>query len=724
MKGILKILLGLAAALALVLVLAAVLLPLMYDKEDLKQAIASQVHKQTGRDLRIEGALNFSVFPWLAVEAADLRLSNAAGFGDQPFASIGKVRIGVALMPLFKKQLVADEITLDGLQLALAVNARGKNNWDDLAAGGKEDTTAANEALGSESSLFASQRIAGLTLRDAQIDYQDQKGGTHWRADHVSLQTGALGDALLIPVELSMRLEDLAAGTRFGIDLSATAGLDLEAQTYTFDDAQLAVTPMAADAGRDQTASGMAIKLRMPRIETRLKAETLAVESFTASLADLEATGSIKARNILHEPAFEGTLRLADFSPRKLLQALSIEAPVTADPGVLQRASFSASMSGSTAQLSLGDFHGELDQSAFSGKMSVQNFDRPRIRFDFAVDAIDLDRYQEPAANQGAAQTDVVMPAQNLQDLDVQGSLKAGTLHLAGMDFTNAVVGLKLSNGKLRLNPLTAGFYDGLYSGNVTLDSSGAKPVLSLDEKLDSVTLQRLLADITHSEKLSGMAQAQVRLTGRGTTSSEVLNSLTGDLGMTLKEGALEGVNIWYEIRRGYALYKGLTPPEPEPARTVFSRMQMDAGVENGVLTTRELSAEMPFLSVRGGGSINLAQSDVDMRLTAIVRKAPELAQDPLGAGLEGKQLPFKVSGSLAQPKVSVDWAELLKSEAADKLLNKLGLKAKPAQAGGDNENLSPKEKNKEAAKGLLRDLLRGKDKKKEPSGDENGGGS
>ena len=92
-------------------------MPMIYDKEDLKKTIASEVQKQTGRELSIDGALDFSVFPWLAVEVSDLSLSNVEGFGDQPFARIGQARVGVALIPLFRKKVTVDHITLDGSNL-------------------------------------------------------------------------------------------------------------------------------------------------------------------------------------------------------------------------------------------------------------------------------------------------------------------------------------------------------------------------------------------------------------------------------------------------------------------------------------------------------------------------------------------------------------------------------------------------------------------------------
>ena len=636
MKRLFKILLGLAGALVLLLVLAAVALPLIYDKEDLKEALAGEVYRQTGRELSIGGALDFSVFPWLAVEVNDLSLSNAKGFGDQPFAQIGQARVGVALIPLLRKQISIDEITLDELDLLLAVNAKGQNNWDDLAAG--EESPVAED---SGSGLFSGKRIAGLNIRDAKVEFRDRKTGAHYRVSGLSLQTGALGDDNPVPLELTAMLEDVAAGTRADIELAASAVIGLESGQHTFDDFELNLEFEATENIR-------VVSIQAPQLRLDLAAQTLELDSLGA----------------------------------------------------------------------------ELDQSRFTGELKVQNFSRPKIIFSLSVDEFDLNHYMEPAFEEGAAgpggTEDVVIPHQELRGSEVQGRLKVGILRMAGLEFSDAEVDVSLRNGKLRLNPLTAGFYGGSYSGDISLDGSGAVPVLSLNEKIDSITFQRLVADLLDSEAISGTAQGQAQLTGRGKTSSEMLGSLQGGLGMTLNEGALEGINIWYEIRRGMALYKGLAPPEPEPNRTVFSRMQMTADVEHGVVTARKLIGELPFLTVRGKGSIDLGQSQVNLTMVAEVRNEPELARDPLSSELGGKTLPFKISGPLEAPVLSVDWEALLKGEATDMILDKLGLGSKETREDtveAEQEETSSQDQLEETARGLLFDLLGGKDKEKDKDG-------
>ena len=710
MKRLIKILLGLVGAVVLLLVVAGLLFSFTYDKEDLKASIADEVYKQTGRELKIEGALDYSIFPWLAIDVSDLSLGNAPGFGDEPQAKIGNARAGVALIPLLKKQISIDEVLLDGLQLALTVNEQGQNNWDDLASG-KSPAEAGDTGPG----IFSGKRVAGLKIRDANVEFTDRKSGSHYRLGGFSLETGALGDGKPVPLELKALIEDVTAGNRAGVELTTIAGIDLDAEKYSLSDFELA---LALDAAGQQHP----IRILAPQLDLDLAAQTLQMETFILELADLRASGGLAATGILDNPAFKGTLDVAEFSPAELMQSLQMDVPATSDPDVMQRASVKTNLSGTSNQLMLDGFTLELDQSRLTGNMSVRNFDRPKVGFTLAVDEIDIDRYMAPADEGNTSSTeDVAIPKDELQGQEVQGELNVGTLRMAGLEFNDAKVGLAINNGKLRLHPLTAGFYGGSYSGDVALDSSGAVPVVSLDEKIDSITFQRLVADLVDSESLSGTAMGFVRLNGRGASSNEVLGSLKGDLALTLTEGALEGINIWYEIRRGMALYKGLPPPEPEPNRTVFSRMKMSGTANDGVVTTSELTGELPFLTVRGDGEIDLGQSQVNLGMVAEVRNSPELSNDPLGSGLSGKKLPFKIRGPLDAPTLSVDWEALLKSEATDMLLDKLGLGAKEAQPGvaeGEQEDVSTEDQLQETAKGALFDLLRKKDKKKDEDKD------
>ena len=185
---------GLIGAVILLAVLAAALLPLVFDEEDLKGAISAEVHRQTGRELSIEGALDFSVFPWLALEVGDLSLSNAEGFGEQPLAEIGQARVGVALMPLLRRQISVDEVRLDGLALNLAVDSSGRSNWEDLAAAGAtaEPAPADEKQPSAGEMTLAGLAIGGVEITDAGVIWDDQQAAARYEISGLNLLTGAI----------------------------------------------------------------------------------------------------------------------------------------------------------------------------------------------------------------------------------------------------------------------------------------------------------------------------------------------------------------------------------------------------------------------------------------------------------------------------------------------------------------------------------------------------
>jgi AsmA protein len=655
MKNLLKIVFGLLGFIVLLLVLAIVLLPMIYDTDDMKQAISRGISEQTGRELSIDGELEFAVFPYLAVEVSDLALSNAEGFGDTPFAAANQMKVAVALLPLIRKELVAGEVLLSGMQVNLAVDRQGRNNWDDLVDA--EDGSPATSVQ--DGSPFANQKIAGLIIQDALIEFRDEQAGAHYRLGDFDMKTGALGETGPVPVEISMLLEDLVAKTSMGVDLSSNATADMGQKIISLDDLVADVTVQAGGISKN-------VKVKAPLLQADLTAETLAVNSFSASAPGIEASGAV---------------------------------------------------AGTSDRLELKNFSMQMDDSQFTGEMSIHNFDAPKISFDLAVDSIDLDRYMAPAeGDAGGDDEDVAIPGEDLKGLDVDGTLRAGALTMSGFDLSNAELGVRIKNSKLRLHPFSADFYGGHYSGDVRIDASGTTPVISADEKIESVVFQQLAGDVFGQDKLSGKAQGGLKVTGTGNTLNEVLANLNGDLGLRLDEGALEGIDVWYEIRNALALYKGKPGPETDLGRTVFSRLELDATIADGILNANELAGELPFLSLSGNGTIDLEKMVVDLGLLAAVRNVPELSQDPLGSDLKGKQVPFRISGAADNPKIGVDVEGLLKSEITNQLLDKvLGSSDSKEDSDGDG---------KDAASSLIGGLLGGsssKDKKKKKKKDDDG---
>lgn len=226
----------------IVLVFGAVLLAAtFFDPNDYRDRITAQVKKQTGRDLGL-GNIELSVFPWLRVRVQDVSFSNAEGFGEVPMARAKEASVGVQVLPLLlHRQVQVNTVTLDGLRLSLAKNADGRTNWDDLVPSGEEQTEPAPEDEGGMPDI-ESIDIAGVTLRDAAIDYRDASSGQAYRLEKLNLETGTLRPGEPTDVEASLSAFDETRKLSADLVFSSTVLADLVGQQASLDNLELELT--------------------------------------------------------------------------------------------------------------------------------------------------------------------------------------------------------------------------------------------------------------------------------------------------------------------------------------------------------------------------------------------------------------------------------------------------------------------------------------------------
>ena len=641
MDGLLKKLGYFLVAFVALFTVAAIAIFLFFDPNDYRDRIAEEVKRETGRDLVIEGDLELSFFPWFAINIGKTSLSNAPGFGEEPFLSFDEARASVKVLPLIRRRgLEIGNIVLDSFQLNLQVAADGRNNWQDIAeespaeAGAETDAAAADEAAQGQEISFA---ISSIQISNAAINYADSQAGESYRLTDVNLTTGRVSG-------------------NDPIDIRSDFNFDLQ----------------PADLSGDVS------------IETSL----VASEEKGVTLGDTEISVlGIDARLSVAGEGPGARLQIDAFSLKSLMTRLNIEAPITADPDALGKIIFDGNVQVSDDAISVTGLELVVDDTTFSGTLSVARNEAGTISIDLAADSIDLDRYMEPAADASASSGNAVpveIPADLIRALNVRGGLTVETARLSGMTFDNVKLGLNAADGDMRLHPITADFFDGNYDGDVRIDASGAVPTLSVNENVRDVSLASLARAMFGQENITGTINGSFKLGGRGESLEAIQRSLGGTMSMELIDGAWEGTDLWYELRRARALYKQEPAPEPKlPARTQFSSVKATGPVSDGVFRNDDLFAQLPFMQLTGKGSVDFAAAEVDYRMTARILDNPEFVADVSPEELEeftAAEIPLRITGSLADPSIAPDIEEMLKKEVKkkvedeikDKLLKKL----------------------------------------------------
>lgn len=655
---------SLAGAIAL-LVICIALLMVFFNPNDYKPQIERLVSDNTGRQFTLTGDLELSVFPWLAVEMGPATLGNAAGFGEQPMLAIEGARLGVRVWPLLRGRFEIGEVRLDRPQVLLVKQADGANNWSDL---GPQTTTEAPAEPSAEQTVEAS--IASLSVRDALLTYEDKQAGTVTRLKDFSLRTGKLARGAPFDLQAEFALErgaDMSVAAKIGSAITA----DWEKGVYQLD--RPTITLQVRGAGYPE--KGVPVELAATRISADLQAQTATVNALALNVAGAKFDAELNATQIVDAPRVAGTLKLAPVSLRDLAPQFGIALPAMSDAQALRRVSLEAGVAGGTQSLELQPLVMKLDDTTLEGSLAIADFATTALRFDLNIDRIDIDRYLAPAEDEektsakAAPAPPTPIPVDTLRKLNLAGDLKLGEATFKDMRFSDLQLSVNARDGDVRLNPMQAAFYEGRYRGSVNLDARDKTPRLAMQQELSGVNFAPLFKALYKTQRVAGRGTTHLNLTASGADTDAMKKTLDGTVDFNVADGAFEGFDLWYEIRRARALLKQESIPARIGAeRTAFTSLRGSGVITDGVLNNKDLNASLQYLKVTGEGSVNLINDAVDYKLNTTVQKIPAQGGDAAAQDLSGLTIPVRITGTLDNLKVRPDVAGYVKEKAQQRL--------------------------------------------------------
>ncbi|HXZ67239.1 MAG TPA: AsmA family protein, partial [Alphaproteobacteria bacterium] len=114
-----------------VLLVAAVLIgPSLIPASVYRDQIAQAVEQATGRTFKIEGDVSLSIFPTVKAKVEKASLGNMPGGVAPEMAEIGRLDVGLKLLPLLAHRAEITSFVLNDATIHLEVDKDGKANWD------------------------------------------------------------------------------------------------------------------------------------------------------------------------------------------------------------------------------------------------------------------------------------------------------------------------------------------------------------------------------------------------------------------------------------------------------------------------------------------------------------------------------------------------------------------------------------------------------------------
>jgi AsmA protein len=232
---------------------------------------------------------------------------------------------------------------------------------------------------------------------------------------------------------------------------------------------------------------------------------------------------------------------------------------------------------------------------------------------------------------------------------------------------------LKLTAQGLRVEPLSARFFDGDYQGDIQLITADATMPARFDESLTGVAIGPLLAALTDIESLTGRGNVslsgQINLAGAETA----LASLNGQGRLSIRDGAINGVNIARTLRAAAARLEGRQPPAASgPAQTDFTTLNASVVITNGIARTDDLALDSPLLRLRGRGQTNLDTQTLDLALEVNWVDTLEGQDGKALEALQGITIPARMTGRWSDPSIEIDVAEAIRQNQSKQLRERI----------------------------------------------------
>ncbi len=338
-------------ALIVVLVVVVVIVAAMFDPNAYKPQIVQMVKERTGRTLSIQGDIGLKLFPKIGAAVGKTTLSERAS--DKEFAGVDGVQVYVALWPLVSKQVVVDEVRIDGLRANLIRFKDGKTNFADLAGGGSravEKHELPKPSAAPRDQVAAQQPvkldISGIRLTRSHVTWRDETNGNDLAVDLVQLKTGRLADRTASPVDLEMTIRGVKPKADLQARLTGTLTFDLQAQQYGFKGLEAKLSGSALDfsgiaatlktdveaAGATQTVkvTGLNLEAKASRgkdsFDVKLAAPSIqsSPEALAVDALALSATGTIAGMTLTESSLKAPKVRVNLGASQLLVEGLAL----------------------------------------------------------------------------------------------------------------------------------------------------------------------------------------------------------------------------------------------------------------------------------------------------------------------------------------------------------------------------------------------------------------
>ena len=646
----------------------ALVAPLFISVDTYKSQIKSKVEAATGRVMTIDGALSIHFFPTASIAVEKVTLSNPAGFDDtKPFATLGALKIEVALMPLLNKNIVIRNFILQDPLIHMQVTKDGRKNWAFASKSVQESQDKPNSNLPPDRPKIVNP---GLLPGNIMLNNFEIKNGT------IQYSAGCC--------KPNFELKNL--NTTVVIQSSASAA-SLEGN--------------ALWNGKQIDFKGGLGTLQSLLEEQKMEV-SLAVRS---DLFSLTLDGNYE------KGSFNGKETSKVQSLKELAKWIAPSGKPLPTPAPLAFES-EGDVRASDVYFNLANIDFKLDGlSAKGGIKSLFTDQKPTIEITLATQELDINPFLPAPAKQSSLENLLIGDAMaqvserwNDQNIDysvlsmfnLTSVIRADKILFRNLKFDKTMLNTKIQQGILTADIPNAALYHGTGTLSLSINAQETPATFSSGVILKGVELQPLLQDAANIDTLTGFGDVQINLKGNCRTVKSLVTTLAGDAQVKVGKGYLKGINMADMLHNVSGSFDNAASNQ----NTEFTNMGASFTIAQGVVSNHDLNVQVKELNVSGEGAVDLPAYTINYHLTPKLLKTTQSATGETTVK-QGLAVPLIIEGSLDHPRYRPD----LQAVVQDALQDPKKLKE---QLKNSREVLKDQLKDPKSAAKNLKGLLQG----------------
>jgi uncharacterized protein involved in outer membrane biogenesis len=565
------------------------------DFEQLRDLAREQAREVTGRELEIAGPIDLQVSLTPRIELNDISFSNAEWGSEPTMVTVSRFELEVELLPLIFGEINVKRLIMVEPRILIETDAAGRGNWVFESAAAEDADTAPDET--------GAGRLPAVhlfVLENGFLTYRD----------------GGSGESMTVALD---RLAGEAESPREPLRISALGRIG-DAPFKL----QGSFGPLDALTGGGDLSLGLSVETGE------------AVLAVDGRISDLSGASQVELTLSAKGPSLAPLGGLAGVG-LPALGPFEVSARVEGGAGVYQ-------LSGLGVKLGGSDLSGSIEATLTGARPEITGSLISR-----RLDLADFTPGEGPAAAEPAGPASPYVFAPDPLPLDALGLVDA-TFDLRVREFAlspqlalhDLEMKARLRGGELTVDPLVAVLAEGKLQGGLALDAREAPAGLALNLRGRNIDLGRLARETGVDSGLEGRVGLDLDVNARGGSPRAIASTLSGSAAMASPGGRIDN-QLFKVLAVGLDSITGpLLGSESQAALNCFV-VQFD--FEQGLGRSRALALDSETMILTGEGTLDLRSEALDLDFDTATRQ-PSLAS---------LAVPFKVGGTLKNPKISAD---------------------------------------------------------------------